>query len=188
MKIAIIYPPVTYNNEYPLLTQNRQFKFTNSLEVRIYPVVMSYLATMLQKDSHEVLYLDGINSRLRLNEFNKKVGEEVNKAVGDQDARVRLRFLLTYLVEHNCSRYDMLIRSWAGLDPRVGEVLKKVDQFRLDTIYSILTDMGLSDNEAKMRSRIIVTYMSLRAGLFVKKSKKEELDAIDAQIAFFTRP
>lgn len=71
MNIAIVYPPITRNKEYPLLTQNRQFKFTNSLEVRIYPVVMSYLATMLKQDNNEVLFLDGINLRLSLNEFNK---------------------------------------------------------------------------------------------------------------------
>ena len=121
-------------------------------------------------------------------EFNEKVGLEVNKAVGDQDARVRLRFLLTYLVEHDCSRYDIVIRSWAGQDPKVGEILRKVDKFRLDTLYSLFSEMGLPDNEAQMRSRILVTYMSLRAGLFVKRSKREELDAIDAQIEFFTRP
>ncbi len=121
-------------------------------------------------------------------EFNEKVGEEVNKAVGDQDARERLRFLLTYLVEHDCARYDMVIRSWAGQEPKVGEVLKKVDKFRLEIIYSLFAEMGLPEAEAKLRSRILVTYMSLRAGLFVKRSKKAELDAIDDQIAFFTRP
>ena len=121
-------------------------------------------------------------------EFNEKVGLEVNKAVGDQDARERLRFLLTYLVEHNCSRYDMVIRSWAGQNAKVGEVLKKVDKFRLDTMYALLTEMGFQDAEAQMRSRILVTFMSLRAGLFVRRSKKAELDAIDAQIDFFTRP
>ncbi|MDD5066052.1 MAG: radical SAM protein [bacterium] len=64
MKIAILYPPITRNNEFPLLTQNRQFKFSNSLQVRIYPVVMSYLATLLKNNGHQVLYLDGINSRM----------------------------------------------------------------------------------------------------------------------------
>ena len=123
-----------------------------------------------------------------IHEFNEKVGEEVSKAVGDQDARERLRFLLTYLVEHDCARYDMVIRSWAGQDPRVGEVLKKVDKFRLETMYSLLTEMGLRNDKAKIRSRILVTFMSLRAGLFVKRSKREELDAIDAQLEFFTRP
>jgi radical SAM superfamily enzyme YgiQ (UPF0313 family) len=73
MKIAVIYPPLMHNNEYPLLTQNRQFKFTNSLEVRIYPVVMSYLATMLKQDGHDLLYLDGINERMDFERFNGKV-------------------------------------------------------------------------------------------------------------------
>jgi AcrR family transcriptional regulator len=121
-------------------------------------------------------------------EFNEKVGEEVGKAVGDHDARARMRFLLTYLVEHDCSRYDMVIRGWAGQDPKVCAVLKKVDKFRLDTMYSLLTEMGFQDAEAQIRSRILVTFMSLRAGLFVKRSKQAELDAIDAQIDFFTRP
>ncbi len=71
MKIAVIYPPIQLNNEYPLLTQNRQFKFTNSLEVRIYPVVMSYLATMLKQNNNDILYLDGINQRISINKFNK---------------------------------------------------------------------------------------------------------------------
>ena len=123
-----------------------------------------------------------------IHEFNEKVGEEVSKAVGDQDAHERLRFLLTYLVEHDCARYDMVIRSWAGQDPKIGEVLKKVDKFRLDIMYALLTEMGLQNEEAQMRAHIIVIFMSLRAGLFVKRSKKAELDAIDAQIEFFTRP
>ena len=75
MRVALIYPPIKYKNEYPLLTQNRQFKFTNSREVRIYPVVMAYLATMLKNDGNEVLYLDGINLRMKFEEFNKKLLE-----------------------------------------------------------------------------------------------------------------
>jgi len=73
MKVAIIYPPIRNKNAYPLLTQNRQFKFTNSREVRIYPVVMAYLATMLKNDNHNVLYLDGINLRLSIEEFNNRL-------------------------------------------------------------------------------------------------------------------
>jgi len=119
---------------------------------------------------------------------NEKVPEEVKKAVGDQDARTRLRFLLNYLVKHDCARYDMVVRSWAAQDPKVSAVLKKVDKFRLDTMCSLLTEMGFQDDEAQIRSRILVTYFSLRAGLFVKTSKQEELAAIDKQVEFFTRP
>jgi len=73
MKIAVVYPPIKRNKEYPLLTQNRQFKYTNSLEVRIYPVVMAYLATMLKQDGNDVLYLDGINLRMAESDFEKRL-------------------------------------------------------------------------------------------------------------------
>jgi AcrR family transcriptional regulator len=121
-------------------------------------------------------------------EFNEKVPEEINKAVGDQDARTRLRYLLEYLVEHNCAMYDMVVRSWAAQDPSVGKVLIKIDKLRLATLSALFTEMGFSEDDARIRSHIFVTYISLRAGLFVKRSKREELDAIDAQVEFFTRP
>ncbi len=69
----------------------------------------------------------------------------------------------------------------------MGEVLKKVDKFRLDTMYALLSEMGFPDAEAQFRAHILVIFMSLRAGLFVKRIKQEELDAIDTQIEFFTR-
>ena len=121
-------------------------------------------------------------------EFNEKVPEAINQAVGDQDARTRLRYMLKYLVEHDCARYDMVVRSWAAQDPRVGKILKKIDKFRLATVHSLFNEMGLSEDDARIRARIFVTYISLRAGLFIKRSKREELDAIDAEVEFLTRP
>ena len=121
-------------------------------------------------------------------EFNKKVVEDINSAVGEQDAKARLRYLLEYLVKHDCARYDMVVRSWAAQDQKVGTVLKKVDKFRFATLHSLLTEIGIPDKEANIRSRIFVTFISLRAGLFIKMSKQDELASIDAQIEFFTRP
>ena len=63
-RVAIYYPPMRRGGEVPLLPQNRQFKFSKSAEIRIYPVVMSSLATMLKRAGHDVLFLDGINFRL----------------------------------------------------------------------------------------------------------------------------
>ena len=121
-------------------------------------------------------------------EFNEKVPEEINKTVGDRDAKTRLRFLLAYLVEHDCAKYDMLVRSWAAQDPKVGNVLVKIDKLRLNTVTALFTEMGFSNADAKIRARIFVTYASLRTGLLVITSKRDELAAIDKQIEFFTRP
>ena len=71
MKICILYPPFTSGKAYPLLTQNRQFKYTNSKEVKIYPLVMAYLATMLNKDGNDILWLDAINERFSEEETQK---------------------------------------------------------------------------------------------------------------------
>lgn len=120
-------------------------------------------------------------------EYNEKVPEELNKAVGDQDAKTRLRYLLEYLVKHDCAKYDMVVRSWAVQDPKVGKVLIKIDKLRLNTVHALFTEIGFSEADSKVRARIFVTYVSLRAGLFVKTSKREELAAIDAQVEFFTR-
>ena len=120
-------------------------------------------------------------------EFNEKVPEALNKAVGDQDAKTRLRFLLAYLVEHDCAKYDMLVRNWAAQDLKVSKVLIRIDKLRLATVHTLFTEMGFSEADARIRARIFVTFVSLRAGLFVKTSKREELAAINTQIEFFTQ-
>ena len=73
MKIAIAYPPFARDGALPLITQNRQTKFSRSLEVRIYPLVMAGAATMLRDAGHEVAWLDGINARWTFEEFERRL-------------------------------------------------------------------------------------------------------------------
>ncbi|MFQ6063687.1 MAG: hypothetical protein ACE5J9_11025, partial [Methanosarcinales archaeon] len=68
MKVAIIYPPISKDGKFPLLTQNRQYRYSSSTNVRIYPIVPATSATLL-KEHFDVLYLDGINERLSMYEF-----------------------------------------------------------------------------------------------------------------------
>lgn len=73
MRVAIVYPPFTRDGAFPLLTQNRQFKYTASSEVRIYPIIPAMAATILEEAGHQVLFLDGMNQRLSFEEFNSKL-------------------------------------------------------------------------------------------------------------------
>ena len=73
MSIAFIYPPFTKNGSYPLITQNRQFKYSHSLNVKIYPVVMATAATRLKNIDENTLFLDGINERMDMEEFNSQL-------------------------------------------------------------------------------------------------------------------
>lgn len=61
MKISIIYPPFFEEDKRPLLGQNRQFRFSSSKEVKIYPLIPASAATLLKQNGHDVQWLDGIN-------------------------------------------------------------------------------------------------------------------------------
>jgi anaerobic magnesium-protoporphyrin IX monomethyl ester cyclase len=71
MRIAFCYPPYTQKGRYPTLPQNRQFVYTSSKAVKIYPVVMATAATWLFQKGHMVLWLDGISRRLSRADYEK---------------------------------------------------------------------------------------------------------------------
>lgn len=73
MRICIAYPPILKNGRYPLLGQNRQFRYSSSEAVRIYPIVPATAATILHQDGYDVLFLDGINKRLSPESFKEKL-------------------------------------------------------------------------------------------------------------------
>jgi anaerobic magnesium-protoporphyrin IX monomethyl ester cyclase len=75
MKIAIAYPPLDSKKGIPLLSQNRQFQYFNN-PTFIYPVIPAYLATMLKKNKHDVIWLDGIAEQWSYQKFLEKVEEE----------------------------------------------------------------------------------------------------------------
>lgn len=73
MKIAIVYPPFTKDGKIAFLSQNRYFKYSNSTEVALYPIVLATGATMMKDDGHEVLWLDGINEGLSFDDFENQL-------------------------------------------------------------------------------------------------------------------
>ncbi len=73
MKIAFAYPPFRQKGHFPNLPQNRQFIYTASDKVRLYPVVMASAATWLRNLGHDVSWLDGVTRRLAWAEFKKKL-------------------------------------------------------------------------------------------------------------------
>ncbi len=73
MRTAVLYPPFTKNGLYPLITQNRQFRYAHSLKVKIFPLVAASLATVLKNKGHEVLFLDGVTRRMSRSDFDGSV-------------------------------------------------------------------------------------------------------------------
>ena len=72
MRVAICYPPLESEKGVALLTQNRQFQWF-SRPTYIFPVVPATAATMMKKEGHEVLFLDGIAGELADDEFDRRL-------------------------------------------------------------------------------------------------------------------
>jgi radical SAM superfamily enzyme YgiQ (UPF0313 family) len=73
MRVAFCYPPYKKGEKNAFLPQNRQFIYSSSSEVRLYPVVMATAATMLRKAGQTVFWLDGITEGLTLSEFWRRL-------------------------------------------------------------------------------------------------------------------
>lgn len=73
MRIAICYPPYKKGQRVAFLPQNRQFIYSSSREVKLYPVVMATAATMLRKAGHTVFWLDGITEGLTFGEILRRL-------------------------------------------------------------------------------------------------------------------
>lgn len=69
MKFAILYPPFRKGNKRPLLGQNRQFRYSNNEEVKIFPLVPASCATLLKKSGYDVLFLDAMNTNITYDDF-----------------------------------------------------------------------------------------------------------------------
>ena len=76
MRVAVAYPPLLRGGKIPLLGQNRQFKYTHSKEIKIFPLVPAHAATSLKAAGHEVLWLDGINKGITGEEFGMTIERE----------------------------------------------------------------------------------------------------------------
>jgi len=72
LRIAFAYPPLGEKGRYPLLGQNRQFRYSTSSHVRIYPLIPATAVTLLD-ESYDSILLDGINSRIGSEAFLRRL-------------------------------------------------------------------------------------------------------------------
>jgi anaerobic magnesium-protoporphyrin IX monomethyl ester cyclase len=73
LRIAFVYPPLGERGRHPLLGQNRQFRYSSSPEVRIYPMVPASAVTVLDRAGHEAALIDAINTGMGRGRFEKEL-------------------------------------------------------------------------------------------------------------------
>lgn len=88
----------------------------------------------------------------------------------------RFEKIIEIVQERKLSKYDLAIMSWAKNDQRVKRVVERVFALRLDFVGKIFEELGFTDEELEIRTRLFVCYHSNVGELFddyySAKSKK----------------
>jgi AcrR family transcriptional regulator len=103
-------------------------------------------------------------------------------------AQERLWHLMLAIVNLGLANCDAAIRSWAGSEPDLRRMVEKADRFRLTFVCTLFSEMGFTDLELEMRSRIFVASMSAEGAIFHRTPAAKQKQLLQAQHTFFIRP
>jgi AcrR family transcriptional regulator len=104
-------------------------------------------------------------------------------------ANARLKSLMRFVSEGGFARYDVCVRAWAMQDPElVAAIVKDVDERRLAFVGSLFTDMGFKGQEAEMRARACVAYLSYEASVLAKSNDKDRSKLLEKFFDVITEP
>ena len=89
------------------------------------------------------------------------------------DPEKRLYTTMEMIRNKHLTKYDLVITSWAKLDPQVNTIVKKVVKMRLDYLRTIFAELGFKGDELEMRTRLFVCYHSWEDTMFPNLSNQK---------------
>ena len=75
------------------------------------------------------------------------------------DPNYRLLWLLGQIADGNLNQHDYAIRRWGAFDPMAAKAVRRVDENRLAYVRELFLDMGFTDCDADLRSRMSYYYV-----------------------------
>jgi len=111
-----------------------------------------------------------------------------NPEIMGMEARERIRNIMELVLEHDLGRYDAPMEAWARRDPRAAKIFRRVFRRRLKFIGKAFRDLGLGEEEAEVRARLFIAYLSSQRVLLHLVSKASVHRALDRLLDIFTCP
>ncbi|MHA1517587.1 MAG: TetR/AcrR family transcriptional regulator [Alphaproteobacteria bacterium] len=119
--------------------------------------------------------------------FTDPVVQEISQMGGS--ARDRLKTLMLIVTERGFARYDVSIRAWAAQDPElVAGIVKTVDKRHLAFTGSLFEEMGFDKENAEMRARACVAYISYEASVLAKSAKRDRPKMLEEFFNLIAQP
>lgn len=104
----------------------------------------------------------------------------------DMAPEKRLDLVMEMIEKHALDRYEVHMRAWADHDPDAAQVVADVYRQRFEFIRSIFSEMGFSDCDLEMRTRMWLCYATHGKSMFPENSCEEGEDLIKIRHAILT--
>jgi AcrR family transcriptional regulator len=104
----------------------------------------------------------------------------------DLDPSETLLVLARVIRERGASRHDVRMRAWALEDPAVREIVRQVDEERLEFIRSQFDAIGFDQLEAESRARQFLYYEMAEPAVLAEQSPELEEKLLLARHALLT--
>jgi AcrR family transcriptional regulator len=99
------------------------------------------------------------------------------KAAGSDPRRQYLGFFGVWVLERDFDpKYDQAIRDWARTSKKVADVLREVDQRRIDLLKGIFENFGYMGLDAEMRARVTYYHQVGYYAMHVKEQHERRLE------------
>ena len=88
----------------------------------------------------------------------------------------QLESLLAEVTREQRNRYEIAIRNWATFDACAGHAVRKVDECRMAYVNGLFLQIGFSEEQAEIRSLMLINYQVGEAGFSIKTSLERRLE------------
>jgi AcrR family transcriptional regulator len=90
------------------------------------------------------------------------------------DPKNTLLALIRGIRHRQSAKYDVVFRAWALHDPMAQDVVKRVDQIRLDYIRSLFEEIGFEPLDAENRARLLYYYETAEPAILATQTPELE--------------
>jgi len=91
-------------------------------------------------------------------------------------AEEKLRRLMQMVFVEQLTRYDLAIRAWAIAEPKLRDLVKRTDDYRLNYLRMLFRGMGFDSEASDLRARVFLGEAAWEAARFERMSKGERAE------------
>ncbi|WP_188722805.1 TetR/AcrR family transcriptional regulator [Nitratireductor aestuarii] len=97
-----------------------------------------------------------------------------------------LRFALVWLGEEFDPNFDSAVRDWGRNSPNVAEAVRRVDDERIDMLYSLFCRAGYDETESLVRARTLYYHQVGYFALKISQTREERLKLLPVYFRVLT--